>query len=175
MIRSIPVLFLFMLLSCGPRSSTPEGILPPDRMEAVLWDLIRSGEFLNGYLLYKDTMTDRTAESLKWYDKVLAMHKLSKQEFRHSYDWYRENPKMMTEVLDSLSRLPAPPALIDTTNTPVVVVDSARPYPVKNTTPDPRRLLQERDANGSSGTPLERRRAVADSIRKRTRLPMVPI
>ncbi len=101
---------LLILLSCGRKTRVPEGILPPKEMQSVMWDLMRAGEFLNGYVLYKDSNINKTAENLRWYNKVWSMHHITEAQFNQSYAYYRANPKLMEEVLDSISKLP-PPAL----------------------------------------------------------------
>ena len=49
-------LFLILLLlpfvfACSNKNDLPEGILPPPKMQEVMWDMIRAGEFLNALYL----------------------------------------------------------------------------------------------------------------------------
>ena len=74
-------------------------------MQEVLWDLINAGEFLNGYILVKDSV-DKTAESVKVYGQVFQLHHITKEEFDKSYLYYREHPALMKGMLDSLSKKP---------------------------------------------------------------------
>jgi len=114
--RIFIALFIVLFFSrCGDKGPTPEGVLEPDKMEAVMYDMIRTGEFLNGYVLFKDTGIDKTAESMKWYTKVWAMHKVTEAQFEKSYDWYQRNPDMMKIVMDSIIKIPAPVVKSDST------------------------------------------------------------
>jgi hypothetical protein len=94
---------LFFVISCKDKDQIPNDILPKEKMQEVLWDLINAGEFLNGYIMIKDSI-DKTAESIKIYGQVFQLHHITKEEFDKSYLYYRERPALMKLVLDSLSK-----------------------------------------------------------------------
>jgi hypothetical protein len=96
---------IIILAACTGKDKLPEGILPRDKMEAILWDLLRASEFLNGYVLNKDSTLDRKATVTNWYDHVFALHKVSRTAFEKSYVYYREHPVLMNEILDSLNQI----------------------------------------------------------------------
>ena len=93
-------------LSCWDKSELPEGILPRQKMQEVIWDIIRAEEFLNGFIIYRDTSIDKIAESKKWYDKIYQLHKITKKDFDKSYAYYKDHPVLMKQILDSLSKKP---------------------------------------------------------------------
>jgi len=88
----------------------PKGVLPKKKMQEVMWDMIRAGEFLNSYV-YKDTSIDKVAESQKWYSKIYQLHKITKTDFDKSYAYYQAHPVLMKELLDSLSKKQAQPKI----------------------------------------------------------------
>jgi hypothetical protein len=90
-------------MACNRGPKVPKGVLQPDKMEDVLWDMIQTGEFLSGYVLYRDTNINAVLESQRWYEKVYSFHQISKEDFKRSYNWYRDHPDMMKRILDSLS------------------------------------------------------------------------
>jgi hypothetical protein len=94
---------LFFLFSCTDKNEIPKDILPKEKMQAVLWSMISAGEFLNSYILSKDSV-DKVAESSKIYGQVFQVHHITKEEFDKSYLYYREHPDLMKVVLDSLSK-----------------------------------------------------------------------
>ena len=94
---------LCFLFSCTDKNKIPEDILPKEKMQAVLWSMISAGEFLNAYILNKDSV-DKVAESSKIYGQVFQVHHITKEEFDKSYLYYREHPDLMKVVLDSLSK-----------------------------------------------------------------------
>src|SRR3990170_4802307 len=108
--RKLVLIFLSFsfLLSCSDKNKLPKGVLPKQKMQEVTWDMIRTGEFLNGFVLYKDTAIDKVAESQKWYNKVYQIHKITKADFEKSYAYYRDHPVLMKELLDSLSKKQIP-------------------------------------------------------------------
>lgn len=96
--------FIFLIpFSCSDRMKIPKGVLPRDKMEQVLWDMISAGEFLNSYTAGNDSI-DKLSESAKLYGKVLKMHNVTLEEFNKSYSYYQLHPELMKSVLDSLSK-----------------------------------------------------------------------
>lgn len=128
--RILFVIFsLAFIFSCSGKNEIPAGIMPPKKMQAVLWDMISAGEFLNAYVNYKDSI-DKEAESLKRYGQVFQFHKISKAEFDKSWLYYRQHPEKMRPILDSLSKRQSPLLEADSTgrspDTMLNPVDSLR-------------------------------------------------
>lgn len=96
-------IFLFVL-SCSGKGKVPKGILPPEKMEEVMWDMVSAGEFLTGYVVNKGDSVNRYMESAKVYGKVLQFHKISQEQFDKSYLYYRLHPELMSVMVDSLSK-----------------------------------------------------------------------
>lgn len=94
---------LLLIISCSDRKKIPKDILPKEKMQAVLWSMISAGEFLNAYILIKDSI-DKVAESSKIYGQVFQVHHINREEFDKSYSYYRVHPELMKEILDSLSK-----------------------------------------------------------------------
>ncbi len=105
----IPVLAACLLLSACQRNKLPKGVLPKEKMEAVLWDMIQADEFLREYMLNKDSLLSDTAESIRMYERVFQFNKTSREEFKTSFDYYRTHPVLMKEILDSLNVKAAKP------------------------------------------------------------------
>ena len=97
------VLLCFVVLACS-RKKLPPGVFPRDKMEDVIWDMMRTGQFLNNFVLYKDTTINIPGETRRWYDKVYQLHSITKAQFDKSYTYYRQHPDLMKEVLDSISK-----------------------------------------------------------------------
>jgi hypothetical protein len=135
--RKLYFLFLILsiVLSCSEKGKLPADILPQPKMEAVMWDMISAGEFLNGYIFNRDT-ADRKKESVSAYGKVFRIHAITREQFEKSYQYYREHPVLMKVILDSLSskkknfgqRLPATDSLpIKMSPVPIQKDDSLSP------------------------------------------------
>ena len=107
--RKLLFFLLLIPLACSRKQKLPEGILAQPKMQAVMWDMLRAGEFLSGYVYYRDTISSDAAVSKKWFDKIYQIHHISSDQFRKSFDYYTAHPAMMREIMDSLSKKPAPP------------------------------------------------------------------
>lgn len=102
--RSTVILMaLFCLVACGSKSRVPKGILPPEKMEYVLWDVLRSDEFLRDYVLSKDSTLNDTTETIRMYQRVFDLNKTSREEFNASFKYYKQHPVLFKEVLDTLA------------------------------------------------------------------------
>ncbi len=95
---------IVLLAACSDKDKLPKGVLPPEKMRDVLWDMIRAGEFLNGYVLSRDSSLDKAAESQKWYNKIYQMHKVNKAQFDKSFAYYKDHPLLLKTIFDSLAR-----------------------------------------------------------------------
>lgn len=73
-------------------------------MQAVLWDIIRAGEYQGSYVFVKDSSVDKLSRSLALFDTVYRLHDITKDDFEKSYDYYREHPVLMKDIMDSLSK-----------------------------------------------------------------------
>jgi hypothetical protein len=124
----IPILtFLFIAVSCKNKNKLPAGILPQKKMQVVLTDLMRADQFLSNYILNKDTSLNKISESLKYYQQVFALHKITRDEFQHSFSFYKSHPVLFKTILDSISNPPkeAPTQLA----VPVKTVDTVSAIP----------------------------------------------
>ena len=102
MIRTCIVLFsLITFFSCGNKNKIPSGILKPDKMQAVLWDVIRAGAFTAEFIK-KDSAKDAVQENLKLQQKIFAIHHISKNDFYKSYGYYKSNAGQLKVMMDSM-------------------------------------------------------------------------
>lgn len=92
-------ILVLLIASCG--SSVPENVLPPDKMQAVLWDVMQADE-LAEYNTMKDSSFASLAKHAGYYQNVLSIHKISKKQFTLSLNYYERNPELLKKVLDSL-------------------------------------------------------------------------
>lgn len=99
MFRYIPVFFLVLLSSCASR--LPKDVLPPDKMEMVLWDVAKGGEFANGYIYPKYPSISKATIDTKLLEEIFRAHGITKTQFNKSLDYYQKKPEMLLRVLDS--------------------------------------------------------------------------
>ncbi|MFM8711135.1 MAG: DUF4296 domain-containing protein [Sphingomonadales bacterium] len=105
--RSLFICLLFGWMSmaaCGSDKSVPDGVLPPDKMQEVVWDLMRADQFVVGFALPQDSALDDKSEKIKWYSRVLAIHRVSEQQFKESFRYYQTRPDLIAIMMDSIAR-----------------------------------------------------------------------
>ncbi len=144
------IVFLIVLLAaCSNKNKLPNGILPQPKMQAIMWELLSTGEFLNGFVFPKDTAINQATESQHWYNKIFELHQTTKAQFEKSYAYYREHPTVMKVLLDSLSNRTYKPDTLK-----AVTIDT-----VKQVTADTSKKAQRDSA----------RAATPDSLKKKIR------
>lgn len=92
---------LVLIGSCADKEKIPAGILKPDKMQAVLWDVMKADAFTNDYIK-KDSSKNAGAENLKLQQQIFAIHKISKEDFYKSYDYYKTNTVVFKKIVDSI-------------------------------------------------------------------------
>jgi hypothetical protein len=100
-------LLLFWLLgamACQSERQVPSGILSPEKMQEVVWDMMRADQFVVGFILPHDSTLKKDPEKIKWYNRVLAIHQLSEQQFKESFRYYQTRPDLVAQMMDSIAR-----------------------------------------------------------------------
>jgi hypothetical protein len=99
------VLFSSTLLwGCTNDQAVPPSILSPAKMEVVLFDMLRSGNLVNSFLLTKDSSLPKEQTHINWLNKVLTFHNVSEKEFKQSFAYYQRHPELLARVMDSISK-----------------------------------------------------------------------
>lgn len=93
--------FLLLFCSCSNNSSVPKGVLPPKKMEAVLYDAILADEWV-GFASLQDSTFRPFSKSTALYDSILHIHDITKETFQKSFQFYQQHPDILKEILESL-------------------------------------------------------------------------
>jgi hypothetical protein len=99
----LPVTFFCLFfLCCTNKDKVPANILPKDKMQALIWDLVQVDAYNKQYLS-KDSIKKKelSLETMEWYDEVFRFHHTSRAEFDKSYRFYLSNPALLKQILDS--------------------------------------------------------------------------
>lgn len=99
--RIRPIVLLVVILAGCSSGPVPRGVLPPDRMQKIVYDLIRIDEFMNNFVI-KDSAIDAKKKRSSLYDEVFKVNNTNRKEFYSSYKYYQEHPDVQKEVFDSL-------------------------------------------------------------------------
>jgi len=98
------LLLVLVALSCRSDNQVPSGVLPPAKMQELLWDMMRADQFVVSFVLPADSTLQKEAEKIKWYNRVLALHQVSEQQFKKSFSYYQDHPDLMASIMDSIAR-----------------------------------------------------------------------
>jgi len=103
MIAGLLAAFCLIVAGCSDKNSVPSGILPRQKMENVLWDIIQADQYST--YLAKDSaahIADLKTERLRLYDQVFRLHDVSREKFQKSYQYYSDHPELSQDLFDSL-------------------------------------------------------------------------
>ncbi len=104
----VTICLTILFFACGNKENeVPEGILPPRKMQAVLWDIIRADELIN-YEASLNPGINRQQKNINLYTKVFSLHAVSEPDFKRSYAYYIKAPGKLKVILDSLQHRKAP-------------------------------------------------------------------
>lgn len=89
------------VVSCTDKDKIPSGVLPKDKMEKVLWDMIQAERYRETFV--RDSANDLKKETFKLYAQVFEIHQISKDEFVKSYKFYMSRPDIARAMFDTLA------------------------------------------------------------------------
>ena len=92
----------WVLTGCSNKDQAPAGILPKEKMEEVLWDMIQAERFTSTFVA-KDSSKNVKTENFKLYAQVFSIHQITKEEFIKSYKFYLSRPDIARVMFDSLA------------------------------------------------------------------------
>jgi hypothetical protein len=101
--RQLAVLFslLVLLQGCGD-DDVPSGILKPDKMQAVMWDVLQADVFASEYIRV-DSSKNILHENIRLQKKIFSLHQTSREQYYKSYEFYKTKPELMRVMLDTLA------------------------------------------------------------------------
>jgi hypothetical protein len=97
----ITLLAFVLVSSCGSKNSMPKEILKQDKMQGILWDVLRADAFAFQFVT-KDSTQKPEAAVAALQQQVFAAHKTTREQFYKSYAYYKANPERMSILLDSM-------------------------------------------------------------------------
>ena len=87
--------------SCNNTNNHPDAVLPPDKMQAVLWDIIRVNAFTSDFIK-RDSSKNLVKENAELQKKVFALHRVSRESFYKSLTYYKNDPALFKTMVDSM-------------------------------------------------------------------------
>jgi hypothetical protein len=87
--------------ACSDKKKSDSDLLSPTQMEHVLKDMI-AADILAGDYIKRQNIKNDTIENLKMQLKIFEHHKITREKFLRSYDYYLSHPEQFQVVLDSM-------------------------------------------------------------------------
>ena len=95
-------LLIFFIISCTGKNGTPASVLGKEKMQAVMWDMIRADAFTDQFIKI-DASKNSVLENIKLQNAIFSIHKVTRSEYYKSYDYYISHSDLIRGVLDSMS------------------------------------------------------------------------
>jgi hypothetical protein len=92
----------FLFFSCSQKEKKPN-VLSENKMKEVMWDMIRADQYVTD-LLSKDSSRNKKNESIKLYEEIFHIHKVTPGQFKKSLDYYSSQPDLFQPIIDSLAK-----------------------------------------------------------------------
>jgi hypothetical protein len=103
MMKWMGLIVILLLCACAKKNRFPPGILDPEKMQAVYWDVLRANAFSSDFLKTDSSRTQALANA-ELQKKVFSLHGVGRVDFYNSLNYYKSNPALMTTILDSMIR-----------------------------------------------------------------------
>lgn len=98
----LQVCILLIALSCSDNKKIPDHILKPEKMEAVLADVMMA-DALNQERIIRDSLLYLSKENVSYFKKIFQLHAVTKDEFEKSIQFYTKRPDLLRAIIDSVS------------------------------------------------------------------------
>ncbi|HEY4209683.1 MAG TPA: DUF4296 domain-containing protein [Puia sp.] len=96
------LLCIVLIAGCSDKDKVPSGVLDKEKMSGVLWDMMQADQYATTYLIKDSAKVNVKMETLKLYEEVFRLHKVSRDEFRKSFQYYQDHPDITRTMFDSL-------------------------------------------------------------------------
>ncbi|HVW62477.1 MAG TPA: DUF4296 domain-containing protein [Puia sp.] len=93
---------LLLIAGCSEKDKIPSGVIGKEEMEKILWDMMLADQYAANYIIKDSARVNVKMETLKLYEEVFRLHKVSRDEFRKSYQFYQDRPDITRVMFDSL-------------------------------------------------------------------------
>jgi hypothetical protein len=105
-------LFLSLLMcACSGDTSLPKDVLPKEKMQQVLYDVIKADEMVD-FRKYSDSTYNAFSKRTAFYDTIFQLHGVRKETFQKSLHFYQGRPDLLRDIIEAMNK-----KVSDTSNT----------------------------------------------------------
>lgn len=98
------IIVIICAASCNNKDGIPSGILKPDKMQAVFWDVMRAEAYTAKYVK-NDSTKNPVIENATLQQQIFATHHITRQDFYDSYRFYNVHAELMRVLLDTITTM----------------------------------------------------------------------
>ena len=99
--RIISVFILVVLIISCTKNKIPDGILKPEKMQAVYWDVLQADVFTKEFVA-KDSSLDSKRENARLQLAIFKKHGTDREQFYRSYEYYLDHSNLMKDMVDTM-------------------------------------------------------------------------
>ena len=96
------LLCMLLVAACSQKDKIPSDVIGKEEMEKILWDMMLADQYSANYLVKDSARINVKIETLKLYEEVFRLHKVSRDAFRKSFQFYQGRPDITRTMFDSL-------------------------------------------------------------------------
>src|SRR5262245_14759061 len=97
--KLLPLALLLLAACSDPAPVPPPDLIPRDRFVLVMADV----QVIEARINHEMTVDQRTdSPAQRYYDDLYADHKISKEQYAHTYRWYTEHPAQMKSLYEEV-------------------------------------------------------------------------
>jgi len=96
------VLLMVLAFSCVNGEKKAD-ILSESKMKELMWDMIRADQYVSDHLA-RDSTRNKKVESVKLYEEIFHLHKVTRDQFKRSLAYYTSQPDLFRPIIDSLAK-----------------------------------------------------------------------
>jgi hypothetical protein len=90
-----------LLFSCSKKDAVPSEFIQPAKMQTALWDFMRA-DAVTTYRMKGFGSPEAWNDNIELQQQIFAIHKITKEQFYKSLNYYLSKPKIFQPMLDSL-------------------------------------------------------------------------
>jgi hypothetical protein len=98
---AICMLLALLFCACNSDNDIPSHVLKPDKMQAVMWDIVRADVFTSEFIKV-DSTKNLLQENLQLQKRIFAANNTSKEQYYTSFEYYKSKPELMRIMLDTM-------------------------------------------------------------------------
>ena len=94
---------LVLGFGCTRKDKLPRDVIPQQKMEKVLWDMVLADRFAAQFLIKDSLKTNVQTKTFELYEQVFQIHEISREHFISSFKFYMSRPDISKVMFDSIS------------------------------------------------------------------------